>query len=89
MPAKTVINRRTYVQLSATSGFGPVIGLSRVGYPVGTVSSLHPLISIGTNGHITLFAQNSVMGQGVKTALPMIIAEELDVDWEPDKDFTN
>lgn len=77
-----MINRRTFLQLSAASSLGLVIGIPRVGYAAGSVSSLHPLISISTDGNITLFAQNPEMGQGIKTALPMIIAEELDVAWK-------
>src|SRR5205085_5565690 len=39
-------------------------------------------ISITPNGAVSLIAPNSEMGQGAKTALPMIIAEEHDVVWE-------
>lgn len=38
-------------------------------------------IQIGTDGSIVLMVDESEMGQGVSTALPMILAEELDADW--------
>ena len=77
-----MVNRRTFLQLGAASSLGLVIGIPRLGHSAMSVSSLHPLIRIGTDGRITLFAQNPEMGQGIKTALPMIIADELDVDWK-------
>jgi isoquinoline 1-oxidoreductase beta subunit len=60
---------------------GLVIGMPRDGCAQVTARELHPLIQIGSDGQIIIYAQNPDMGQGVKTALPMIIAEELDVDW--------
>jgi isoquinoline 1-oxidoreductase beta subunit len=79
MPA---INRREFIQLSAISSLGLLIGTPQPGRTSDADVDLHPLIRIGTDGSITLFAQNPEMGQGVKTVLPMIIAEELDVDWQ-------
>jgi len=60
---------------------GLVIGIPSVGRSGMTEKELHPLIKIGSDGQIIIYAQNPDMGQGIKTALPMIIAEELDVDW--------
>jgi isoquinoline 1-oxidoreductase beta subunit len=76
-----LITRRDFIHLGAVSSLGLVIGIPRSGFAAGTVAELHPLVHIGDDGSITLFAQNPEMGQGVKTALPMIVAEELDVDW--------
>ena len=76
-----MLNRRDFICFSAVSSLGLVIGIPRTGGTASTIHELHPLIRIGNDGGITLFAQNPEMGQGVKTALPMILAEELDVDW--------
>ena len=77
-----MVNRRDFIRLSAATGFGLVIGIPKAALTATAAAELHPLIRVGSDGVITLYAQNPEMGQGVKTALPMIIAEELDVDWE-------
>ncbi|MDJ0748618.1 MAG: xanthine dehydrogenase family protein molybdopterin-binding subunit [Woeseiaceae bacterium] len=75
------LNRREFVKLCAVASAGLVIGFPRVGRGAAAETELHPLIRIGSDGRVTIFAQNPEMGQGVKTALPMIVAEELDIDW--------
>jgi isoquinoline 1-oxidoreductase beta subunit len=76
-----LLDRRELIRLGAVGSLGLVIGIPKVGFAAETIAELHPLIRIGADGAVTLYAQNPEMGQGVKTALPMIIAEELDVAW--------
>jgi len=77
-----LLTRRDFLELGAISSLGLVIGIPRAGLAAGGVIELHPLVRIGSDGVVTLYAQNPEMGQGAKTALPMIVAEELDVDWQ-------
>jgi isoquinoline 1-oxidoreductase beta subunit len=47
-----------------------------------TIFSPSAYIKIDSNGIVTVIVHRTEMGQGVQTALPMIVAEELEVNWE-------
>ncbi|MBK8090157.1 MAG: xanthine dehydrogenase family protein molybdopterin-binding subunit [Chitinophagaceae bacterium] len=84
----TTHSRRNFLKVSALSGGGMLIGFSLFNLPA-EASALEEMvfapnayIKIAADGTIVLLAPNPEIGQGVKTSLPMIIAEELGVDWK-------
>lgn len=86
---KTNLNRRSFLKVTALVGGGFMLGL----YPKASTAlaqgqrRMAPLVpsdfvSIAPNGIVTLTAKNTEIGQNVLNTLPMLIAEELDVDWK-------
>jgi isoquinoline 1-oxidoreductase beta subunit len=80
------LNRRSFLQMSALAGGGLALGI--YDFPLASAqmparADLSPLafIKIASDGTITIMAKCPEIGQGVKTMLPMMIAEELDADW--------
>ena len=82
------LDRRAFLQVSAVAGGGLLIALytpdvlaQRGGGPGGPAASLAPntYITIHPDNTFTIMAKNPETGQGVKTALPQIIADEFDV----------
>ncbi len=49
--------------------------------PHGTVNNPHAFISIAPDGTVTIVCHRSEMGQGVRTGMPLIVADELEADW--------
>ena len=49
--------------------------------PHGTVVDPRVFVSIAPDGIVTIVAHRAEMGTGVRTSLPMIVAEEMDADW--------
>jgi isoquinoline 1-oxidoreductase beta subunit len=92
MDTKTPVDRRQFLRVSALAGGGvllatyiePVANASaRLAGAPKTAADFQPnaFIRITPDGSITIIAKNPEIGQGVKTMLPMIIADELDADW--------
>ncbi len=88
--ATAALSRRGFIKLTGLAGGGLVLAVSlppgarqAVAQPSGAVTfDANPYVQIQPNGKIVLFAKNPEVGQGVKTSLPMIVAEELDADWQ-------
>lgn len=88
---KTQVNRRSFLKVSAAAGGGMLIGFSWLTRcsPVTekTVAvpnewfDINGYIKIGDTGMVTIYSPNAEIGQNIKTSMPMIVAEELDVDW--------
>ena len=82
------LNRRSFLKVTALSGGGMLLSA----YVAPEASAQQPpapppleptaFIRIAPDGGVTLIARNPEIGQGVKTMLPMLIAEELEVDWK-------
>ena len=87
--------RRDFLRKSALAGGGLVLGFylnpadsaaKRVAKPSTVLETAefkpNAFIHIATNGTITLISKQPEIGQGIKTSLPMVIAEELEVNWK-------
>ncbi len=74
------IDRRDFLRLSGASLAGLTLSAHSASSSPG--AALNHYINITPDGAVTLYAPLADMGQGVYTTLPMIIAEELDLDWE-------
>src|SRR5271155_2069275 len=91
--AETIlVTRRSFLRVSALAGGGFLVpclfGASEeafAGEPQAAApATLSPnaFIRIAPDGAVTIMAKNPEVGQGIKTMLPMLIADELDVDWK-------
>jgi CO/xanthine dehydrogenase Mo-binding subunit len=78
------LSRRQFVAAGAAAGAGLVVGfyLPHAGRSTKEVFSPNAYLRITPDNKITIVVARSEMGQGVRTALPMILAEELEADWK-------
>jgi len=86
-------SRRAFMRTSSLAGGGMLIGFNlftackpKAAPPVDlsqlNYNDFNAFIEIADNGAVTIYSPNPEIGQGIKTSMPMIIAEELDVSWD-------
>lgn len=75
------ISRRNFLFASAAVGGGLYLGLSPEPAGAAEAGQLNAWVVIPATGRIRIMASNPEVGQGIRTSLPMVIAEELDADW--------
>ena len=89
---KTKIGRRSFIKSSLISGGGMMLSFNwlmscnlnpkKIKVLPKEWFELNGYIKIGENGLVTIMSPNPEIGQNVKTSMPMIVAEELDVSWD-------
>ena len=89
-PETSAVTRRDFLRVTALVGGGfmlasyaePLEALTRIGAaPSLADPMLNAYVRIMPDGIVTIIAKNPEIGQGIKTMLPMLIAEELDIEW--------
>ena len=84
MADSLAVSRRSFIKIAGVAGTGLTLAFS---FGPGAFASDEELVEfnayvrISPDGNIYIYAKNPEIGQGVKTSLPMIIAEELDAAW--------
>lgn len=85
----TRLDRRNFLKVSAAAGGGLLVSLyaepfERLMAQTPPAANFAPMafVRVSAENIFTITAKNPEIGQGVKTSLPMIIADELDVDWK-------
>jgi isoquinoline 1-oxidoreductase beta subunit len=82
------VTRRSFLQATALSSGGMLLGIYAVPKRVLAQAAAPPpfepkaFIKIASDGTVTLLSRNPEIGQGIRNMLPMLIAEELEVDWK-------
>lgn len=90
---KTSIGRRSFLKSATLTGGGMMLGFSwlascqtKTDEEVMAMPKewfeINSYLKIGNNGVVTIYTPNPEFGQNIRTSMPMLIAEELDVDWE-------
>jgi isoquinoline 1-oxidoreductase beta subunit len=86
------ISRRNFIRGFALTGLVLAVGMPSVlwaedikygrnGMPEGWVDNPLVFVSIAEDGTVTIVAHRAEMGQGVRTSLPMVVADEMEADW--------
>lgn len=86
-------SRRSFMKLAAAAGGGLFLGFNwtnssalpvvvEAGQVAAGSVNFNSYLSIGIDNIITIISPNPEIGQGIKTAFPMVVAEELDADWK-------
>ena len=85
------LDRRSFLRISALAGGGVLISayIDPVGSVFAQATAAPPVafvpnafVKVTADNIVTIISKNPEIGQGIKTSLPMLIAEELEVDWE-------
>lgn len=92
MPEIALLDRRGFLKVGALAGGGLTLS-AMIPFQLGAApttaegaavpaAALNAFVSIATDGTVTIMSKNPEIGQGISTTLPMLIAEELDADWD-------
>jgi isoquinoline 1-oxidoreductase beta subunit len=85
------VDRRSFLRVSAMAGGGLMLAsyLDVLDHAdafaktsAASAGELNAFVAIAPSGIVTIIGKNPEIGQGMKTTLPMLIADELDVDWK-------